>query len=607
MPALNSSLDLGAGVSLGELRGDLDLWIERLPDTAEQVAFDVSARARLEIQQIGNGTVAVVASLAERIGFPNEQIEPVISALGSMVKVLRTSLSAFKAAAKAFLADQVADLIKMLSEAVVDLLESLADLSKLCAAIPVAGWIVAACIQMVKACAAVGRLFQSWFDKPKRPFCEFLDLAHWAGPADRNAASDLLALTDLRFNSGDITRAFLPPPERGMREIEMYGGIHSRISGFCFAPVIGSDLCAQAPVWLSETPPENGAERGAWKAAWFRAAYFRDPGPWLRGPWLSGRESRCEPTRRGNIASMTKAQQTRAERSVQPLSVYPKATAIAGSLFSQASGVGPLSLCVDWHAIGSAWANAFITDDPARGWLAKSGSAGTVGGCKAQWVGRYTGSDPDPLAHATFIYDHGPDRTVLPFSTRFGPPTGIGPVALPPDFVDFLETKMPGLPVQMFPDGYRAGIYGDCAAPNGTAHGIHTIRYACLKLAERQQTIARTDAAAYVPAQVLKTSPIRHILEDTRARILAGGARGVDLDMARNTGGDEWRAACLSAKKTSLVQGTPPPPASSAGSSDLTLPVSDPAGSPSGGGGGGALLALGGLAAAVAVLGGGRA
>jgi len=603
VPALNSSLDLGAGVSLGELRGDLDLWIERLPDTAEQVSFDVSARARLEIQQIGSGTVSVIASLAERIGFPNEQIEPVIGALGSMVKVLKTSLSAFKTAAKAFLADQVADLIKMLSEAVVDLLDSLADLSKICAAIPVAGWIVAAAVQVIKAAAAVGRLWRSWFDKPKRKYCEFLDLVHWAGPADRNAANDLLALTDLRFHSGDITRAFLPPPEPGMREIDMYGGSRSAISGFCFAPVIGSDLCAQAPVWLSKTPPENAGERAAWKAAWFRAAYFRDPGPWLRGPWLSGRASRCEPSRRGNIGSMTETQLTRAERSVQPLSVYPKATVIAGSLFSQASGVGPLSLCVDWHAIGSAWANAFITDDPAHGWLAKYGSAGTVGGCDAQWA---WGSIHDPLANATFIYDHGPDRTVLPFSTRFGPPTGIGPVALRPDFVDFLETKTPGLPVRMWPNLFAPGIYGKCAAPNGTAHGIHTIRYACLKLAARQQAIARTDAAAYVPSQLLKTSPIRHILEDTRARILAGGAQGVDLDMARNTGGDAWRAACLNAKKTSLVQGTPPPRSSSAGSSDLTLPVSDPAGSPSGGGGGGALLALGGLAAAVAVLGGAR-
>lgn len=600
MPALATSYDLESGVLLSELRGDLDQWIERLPDTAEQIAGDLGARARGDLQNLANGPIAVLAAISERVGFVAPELAPVVRAMSATVRVLSQSLQVFKTAARAFLKDSAGDLVAFLGDAARDLLKNLSEVSKIAAAIPVVGWIVAVGVQVIRAAGAVGRLWRSWLDKPATPKCDRLDLPHWAGPADRNAAADLLSLIDLRFNSGDLTAAFMPPISPGLRSIKHAGGIYSRISSFCFAPLLGSDLAAWGPAYLSQTPPDDAAERDAWRSAWFRASSLGDPGPWLRGPWLSQRPSRCEPSTRGNLAKMSKDQKRSAMRAVPTIAGYPKATAIAGGLFSQASGVGPFSLCVDWALVASAWSNAFASNDPAYGWNARSGNAGTIGGCSAE----YRGFEFDPLANATFIYDKGPERTVIAFSTSQGPRTGDGRIAMPADFADFLETKMPALPVR-FPAAFEPAIYS-CAQPSGVAHGVHSIRYACMKLAQRQRRIARTDAAAYVPAQVLKTSPLRDILNDTRSRILAGGARNIDLDMARNTGGDEWRAACLHAKKSALVQGTPPPAASSAGSPDLFMPVGEPAAPDGGGGSGAALAALGGLAALAAVIGGSR-
>lgn len=585
MPTITSSFMLAEGTTVKDLRHDLEMWMERLPDTAEQVNADLSAQARAQVQQIGHGPLAVVVEIAERVGFEAPQMEAAVKAMAGMVRLVGKSLAAFKDAAGELLKDAAREIIKVLGEAVRDLLDSLADLSKLCAAIPVAGWIVAAVIQLVRAAGAVGRLFQSFFDKPKQSHCKFLDIRHWAGPADRNAAQDLLALTDLRFNSGDLTAAFLPPTEPGLRSIEMDAGGHTYIAPPCFAPLLGSALSAWAPYWLTTDAPDTPAKRDSWRAAWFRASYLGEPGPWLRGPWLAGRDGRCEPSVRGDLERMTSTQINYAlgYGAMQPISAYPKTDAVAGTLFSQACGVGPFALSVDWHQVGSAWTNAFVSPDPSVGWRYKSGSAGTVGGCPAHWAGLHF----DPLENATFIYEpKNGDPVALPFSTSAGPKTGIGQLSLPPDFLDFLFTKSPGLPVRHWPDGFLPKIY-TCAQPDATAHGVHTIRYACARLAERQKELARTDAAAYVPELVLQASPHRHILDDTRARILAGGARGIDIDMARSTGGDAWAAAVQLAKKTAFW-GTPPPRAATLGESGLELPLVNPA---TGSGGGG--LAVG--------------
>lgn len=605
MPALSPTFELEGGVTLGELRSDLDAWITDLPLTPEEISQrGLWLMSRQTVQDFANGPISVLGAMSQEVGFLPEEMAPVVSAMRGTVRVLRQALSAFKEAAKVLIADIAKDLANALGKAAQDLLDSLSKVAMASAAIPVAGWIVAIVIALIKAAASAHRYFWAFLDQPKQEKCSYVDLRTISGAADRDTARALLRLLDLQFSSGDITSAFLPPSRPGiLRQETDFGLLY--LSGFGYAPLIGSDFAAWAPLILQEKAPKNEQERAAWRAAWYRAAGAGDPGPWLRGPWLEDRVGAggivdpCGPSRRGGAPSKMSAwQRNTAIRDPFPTSAFPKSTTIAGSLFSLASGTGPLSLAVDWHGVASAWTHAF--DAAAGSWRAAWGDPGTIGGCEASMAGL----NFDPLHRATFIYDGKKTRTALAFTTQAGPKTGDGLIQMPRDFVDFLATKTPANPVEMWgaapPSGMR-NWYG-CAYPNGAAHGIHTIRYACQKLAIRQQKIARTDAAAYMPEKLIKSSPLRPIVEDTRARILAGGASGIDLDMAEKTGGIEWRKACTAAKMQTLKQGTPPPKASSAGPADLFMPIGEPV-TPSTGGGAGAALAIGGLAAAALAIG----
>jgi len=591
MPVFSPSLALyGDGVDgkLADLDDEIAAWVSELPGTvAQQSLIGYQAGVVASFTGAFSGVAGVLSEIGQSVGFYDKTANPVAQALAGALATLKSATAQFSAAMQAVLKQQIDQAAQALGAIAKDLLGNLAAFDALAGAVPVAGQVIRSAIGFVKAVSVTIRSLFGFGNSDKRPDCEIQDLRFLASTADRAAARDALALIGQR---GNLTPLFSPAPGAWTTTRQQMWG------PFSYAPLVGT-VGAYVKPWLAlgarPVLKLDGYEQrlAQYQASAWQIKSYGSPCPWL--------------------VRTSKAKAVGARGTQKwipgwvPFSAYPKATAVMNAVWAEVTSAAPLGLCVDWSAVAENW-RAFMEITLSGGQsLACDGSQTAYGDSfEASIVDKsivLTGTDSAP--------------TVRAFMDASGPRTGQGLLLKNGDFAEWFQERAlsgqyaaerKGLGVET--SAYQAFTWEwgglRTYTPRGLGHRWYIIKYACEKLAERQAAVARTQAAAYVtPKNLQGMQPaLRAIVLDTRARILAGAAAGVDVQMATRADPD-FGAAVVQAKKTGFMKPTDPKSPDTAGPAPGALyGPKDATPTPGAGHGGLGAVALGALAIGGAML-----
>lgn len=295
---------------------------------------------------------------------------------------------------------------------------------------------------------------------------------------------------------------------------------------------------------------------------------------------------------------------------------FPLTASLKDQVFEQSKGNGPVALATNWESVAYAWEQYFADRFAGGSGKIDPTLAGTIHeGCRGHgegWSPYLNGSgrhSPVAPCFSVFVYPH----KTLVFTSYSGFFTGDGRIEDPDnDFHNWLQERMAskdaalaegkgsltGLWTVLGPTQACGVGWDDCDPGNAqwevekhpgwagrlTNNSCQTfgywevpqyvvsqywyIRYVCERLTQHQVNLARTDAAAYIPESIFMKFPnqpysiplaMRSAAMESRARMLAGGGRGMDLDMAR-AADPEFADEIIARRAKSFLSPVPPSP-----------------------------------------------
>ena len=521
---------------------DVDSW---LSDVSSSLTSPDYVRASAEASEMMRNQIlapmGATIRTATQIGVYDIAWGPTLDVLSKSYDLLKDAYEWIGGQLKSFIQGVIEDLMEIISPALDAVFQTLSVVSSTLKCIPWIGSLVSGMIDGFRTWK--GLLAKLAGGDPGKGSCQPFN---WNGPKFAGADVQNAKQWFSRIG-GDVTELFLPPeigsyelrkmniqnPKGDYYESEQEAGMHG------YAPGVGPISCFSSYLPYLGPEPTSGSPQDVIDRYDMASGWFLRNGQTIK-PWVPNRDH-PDPSGKKRWNAYPLFQAPNGGGGIYqkvPIDPYRKTTAICLYAFQQCTGTGPQALMVDWGSVADEWMDYTLNFPPGESRSPLPNCEGTVyNNSRIPAFNRYFGA----LGNTIYMYE---SRSLI---MRSGLSFYSGEGIIPDERNEFFEWMTNKINTdkwapEIAETGYTipdplsvVGTLNPWEAPLSIYSGIWYVKYVCDTLKRRQVRLASTDASAYVKSDVLAgmaSKRLRDAIEESRARILAGGGVGIDMDMA---------------------------------------------------------------------------